>query len=129
MPRLLAGCLLWLGWSFLALGAILGAIYLPGHSGRINTFEGQFGLYPAGMFLFPIIVCGGFRYWTSRIENIWLKQLPYFAGVFNAYLAQMFGIYLFPEFLLLFQILCAVLYLVYLLLFVKFPRVGPPPLP
>jgi hypothetical protein len=81
------------------------------------------------MFGIPIVICAGLRFWIARMRNVWLMQIPFLVGLLFAYCAEMYGIFLVPQFLHWFQVLSATLLLLYLPLFVKFPRRVAPPLP
>jgi hypothetical protein len=119
---------MWLTWWFAAMVAILEAHYLTPARSRLNSFSQPFGVFAIGMFIIPILICGGLRFWLSRIRNPWLALLPFFGGIFFAWQAEMFGIFLFPEFCIVFQILSVVLFLAYVPIFVRPQRI-PPPIP
>ena len=130
MPPILSQCLLWLVWAGFALCSILTDLVIPSSFGKYNSFDGPFGGYGVTLVLLPIIVCGGLRYLIARMGRGWLVHIPFFFGVLTAFFAGQFGLYMLSGYLALFQILCAALFLLYLPLFVKFPRGGgPPPLP
>jgi len=111
--------IIWLIWSFSAVLSALMAVYLTIGHVRNNSFAGPINIFTVGMFFIPIIICGALRFWVSRIRNTWLGLAPYILGVVFAQQAELYGIYLLPEFLIVFQILSAVLFLIYLPLFVK----------
>jgi len=127
MATFVSKLIMWFTWLFVALLAVLMALYLT-RGPKLNTFSGRFDVFAAGMFLIPALVCGGFRFWLSRIRNSWLALLPFCGGLFFAWQAEIYGIFLLPEFYMIFQILSAVLFLLYLPVFVKL-RELPPPLP
>ncbi len=56
---------------------------------------------------------GGLRFWLSRIRNPWLALLPFVIGVLFAWDAGLIGIYVLPEFCIVFQVLSGVLFLLY----------------
>jgi hypothetical protein len=121
---------MWLAWTGFALIALMTAVFIPASFGTYNTFDGRFGVYGVSLLLLPIVVGGGLRYLLARMRQVWLMQIPFFLGVLSAFFAGQFGLYMLPAFLLLFQILSAILFLLYLPLFVKFPpRSVVPPLP
>lgn len=125
MSALVSKCVLWFVWGFFALFELLGAIYLP-----IKSSQDFNGLFAAGMVVIPVVLCGGLRFWIAHIQNVWLIQIPYFFGVVFAYSTGTYGNFLIPQLLHPFQILSALLFLLYLPLFVKFPtRSMVPPLP
>jgi hypothetical protein len=128
MPNLASKIIMWLAWWFAVTVAIMEAHYLIAPTPRLNSFSKPFGVFAIGMFFIPILFCGGLRFWLSRIRNPWLALVPFFGGVFFAWMAEMFGIFLFPEFCIAFQILSAVLFLVYLPFLVRPERI-PPPIP
>jgi hypothetical protein len=109
---------MWLGWLFFVLTSIMQAIYLTGNP-KLNTSGRPFGIFAICMFLIPIMICGCLRFWVSRIRNPWFVLLPYFIGVIVAQLEGLFGVFLLPEFLILFQFLSAVLFLAYIPFFVR----------
>lgn len=76
MSDLLSKFVLWFVWGFFALFEILGAILLPVQSRE----DGYNGVFAAGMFVIPIVLCGGLRFWIARLRNVWLIQIPYFFG-------------------------------------------------
>lgn len=121
--------LMWIGWAGAVLVAVLCAVYLPVATRPTTSVTNHFGIFPAGLLLFSLMVGGGLRFWLSRIRSYWLKLIPYFIGLFFAYQAGLYGTFLIPEFFTVFRILSAVLYLLYFPLFVRLPRSGPPPLP
>src|SRR4051812_25761842 len=125
----LSKSLMWLGWFLFALMAIMTAVYNPAAHAKVNTFARPFDVFAAGMFLIPIIICGALRFWISRLRKVWRTQVPYFVGLLFAFCAGQYGIYLLPEFLIVFQTLSAALFLLYLPVFVEFPATVPPPLP
>jgi len=127
MPKIVFNIIMWSAWLFVTLLSGFMAHFLTGGP-RHNTFSRPFDVFPVGMFLIPILICGGLRFWLSRTRNPWLALLLYCGGVFFAWQAEMYGIFLFPEFYKVFQILSAVLFLVYLPVFVRL-RQTPPPLP
>lgn len=100
-------------WTGLVLSSILNAIFLSeGIEGK-NSFEIRLDVFSVGMFLIPIIVSGGMRFWISRIKSRWLLLLPYLIGLVFAQSAGLYGLFLLPEVLIVFQGLSIVLFLVY----------------
>ncbi|MDB6026793.1 MAG: hypothetical protein JWM68_3016 [Verrucomicrobiales bacterium] len=128
MPNIVSKIIMWLTWLFVVLLAVLMAHYLTKGGPRINSFSRPFDLFATGMFLIPVLMCGGLRFWLSRIRNPWVALLPFFGGVFFAWQAGLYGIFLLPEFCMVFQILSAVLFLAYLPVFVQL-RQTPPSFP
>ena len=116
---------MWLSWLFLALVAILESHYLTVNNPKINTFAKPFGLFAAVMFLIPALICGSLRFWISRIRNPWLALLPFFIGLFFAWQAEMFGIFLFPAYYIVFQILSGILFAAFFPLFVRLQPITP----
>jgi len=108
--------LIWLSAVSLA---ILDGAFLTTDIRNLNSFQRPFETFAIGMFVIPILLCGGFRFWITRIRNPWLALIPYFFGVSFAWNTGNFGIYLLPEFCVVFQALSAALFLVYFPLFVK----------
>ncbi len=119
---------MWVAWLFVVQLAIFMAHFLTKGVPDLNSFSRPFDLFAAGMFLFPTFICGGLRFWLSRIRNPWLALLPFLVGVFFAWQAGLYGVFGLQEFCIVFQILSAVLFLLYLPLFVSVHRT-PPPLP
>ena len=119
MAKMIPKIVMWLVWGFSALSAMLTAHYLTIGVSLLNSFARPIGVYAIGMFLFPILICGLGRLWISRIRNPWLVLLPYSVGVFFALIAGLFGVYLLPEYCIVFQALSAVLFLVYFPKFVS----------
>src|SRR5258706_11722096 len=103
------------------------AQFLTAGVSKLNPFNRPFDLFAAGMLLTPLLICGGLRFCLTRIRNRWLALLSFFVGVFFAWQAGLYGIFLLPEFCMIFQILSAVLCLAYLPVFVRL-RQTPPPL-
>jgi hypothetical protein len=125
MPKIVFNIIMWLIWLFVTLLAGFMAHFLTGGP-RHNT--SPFDVFVAAMFLTPAFICAGLRFWLSRIRNPWLAFVPFCGGLFFAWQTELFGIFLFPNFYKAFQVLSAVLFLVYLPVFVKL-RQTPPPLP
>src|SRR5215510_3268790 len=111
MPRTVSKIIMWLAWVFLAYFAILTAHFVTPDISRLNTFSRPFDAFPIGMVAISILICGGLRFWLWRIRNPWLALIPFFVGLFFAWQAGMYGIFLFQEFCRVFQILSAVLFL------------------
>ena len=118
----IAKAIMWVAWLLCALTSVLMAIYLTRGLPKLNSFGRPFDVFAIGIFLFPLLLCGGLRLWVSCIRNPWLALLPYLIGVFFAWQAGCYGIFLLPEFLILFQILSASLFLAYLPIFVRVNR-------
>ena len=127
MPNIVFKIIMWLTWLFVAWLAALMAHFLTAGMSKLNTFNRPFDLFATGIFLIPLLICGGLRFWLTRIRNRWLVLLSFFVGVFFAWQAGLYGIFLLPEFCIVFQILSAVLFLTYLPVFVRL-RQPPPPL-
>lgn len=105
---------MWLGWAVFLSSAMLMSKYSPTNISSLNTFGKPFGIFAIGMFAIPILICGGMRFWLAYIRNPWLALPPYMIGIFFAWQATCYGIYLLPEFLIVFQILSAVLFFFYI---------------
>ena len=116
---------MWLTWLLVALLAVLMAHYLTKDIPRLNSFSKPFGLFPTGMCVIPVLICGGVRLWLFRMRNPWLALLPFLIGVFFAWQAGLYGIFLFPEFFKVFQILSHILFAVYLPFFVRLRPAAP----
>ena len=110
---------MWLTWLFAVLLAILMPHYLTKNIPKLNVSSTSFGIYGIGMCVIPVLICGGFRLWLARMHNPWLALLPFFIGTFFAWQAGLYGIFLFPDCFVIFQILGWILLLVYLPLFVE----------
>jgi hypothetical protein len=119
MSKAIPKIIMWLVWLFVALLAILMAHFNTKDISRLNSFSIHFGIFATGMCVIPIVICGGLRFWLSRIRNPWLALLPFSIGVFFAWQAGLYGIFLFPEFFVIFQILSLLLFVVYLPFFVR----------
>jgi hypothetical protein len=119
MPKTISKTLMWLAWSFAAFIAVLEAHFLTQGSSRLNGFSRPFDTFAIGMLVIPVLICGGFRFWLYRIRNPWLALLPFLVGLFFAWQPGLYGIFLFPEFCIVFQIMSAILFLVYLPPFVR----------
>jgi hypothetical protein len=115
----IAKIIMWLTWLFVALLANLMAHYLTKDISGLNSFSKPFGVFATSMCLIPVLICGSLRFWLSRIRNPWVALLPFLIGVFFAWQAGLYGIFLFPEFFMVFQILGGVLFVVYLPSFVR----------
>lgn len=126
MSSVISKVIMWLAWSFAAALAVLMANFLTRDIPMLNSFSRPFDVFATGMFLIPTFICGGLRFWLSRIRNPWLALLPFLGGVFFAWQAGLYGIFLLPEFCIMFQILSVILFLVYAPLFVRID--APPPL-
>jgi len=125
MSKTISKIMMWAMWCLAALQAFFLAHFLIGHTSRLNSFSKPFGVFAISMFLIPLLVGAGLRFWLTRIGNSWLALLPFFGGLFFALQAEFFGIFLFPEFCVVFQILCGVLFLVYVPVFVRSDRILP----
>src|ERR1051325_1051862 len=119
MSKVISKTIMWLAWLFVALLAVLMAHYLTKDIVRLNSFSKSFGVFATGMCVIPVLICGGLRFWLSRICNPWLGPLPFSIGVFFAWQAGLYGIFLFPEFFMVFQVLGGLLLMAYLPLFVR----------
>jgi hypothetical protein len=121
--------IMWLIWFSAVAWGLLMAVYIAPHVPKLNSFARPFDIFPAGMFLIPILICGGLRFWLSRIRNPWLALLPYLVGAFFALQAEPFGMYLVPEYCVLFQVLGAALLLAYWPGFIRDGDLQPPAAP
>jgi len=110
---------MWWAWIFTAALTLLMAIFLTKGVPKINTFSRPFDIFAAGMFIIPILFCGGLRFWLWRTRNPWLALLPFSIGIFFAWQAGLYGIFLFPEFFIVFQTLGGILLMSFFPLFVK----------
>jgi len=126
--RVISTVFMWVVWVSAGFIAILSAQYLTGDKSSLNAFSRPFDVYATGMFLFPVFICSGLRFWLSRIRNPALALLPFFLGMFFAWLTGFFGIFLLPDFCIVYQLLSAALLMVYLPLFIR-PGAIPPRLP
>jgi hypothetical protein len=122
MSKALPKILMWIAWGVLALYAILIAKFLSTDPSRLNTFSTSFGVFPIAMILIPVLICGGTLFWVSRIRNRWLALFPYLIALVFASQAEMYGIFIFQEYLVVFQILSTLLFIVSCPLFVKAPK-------
>jgi hypothetical protein len=120
MSKIFSLIIMWCAWLFTAFLVLLMAYFLTKGAPKINTFARPFDVLAAGMFVIPVLICGGLRFWLSRIRNPWLALLPFLIGIFFAWQAGLYGIFLFPEFFIVFQTLGGILLFAYLPLFVKF---------
>jgi len=125
MPNIVSKTIMWLAWVFVALLAVLMGRFLTKGVPKLNSFSRPFEVYGTGMFLIPILICVGLRFWLSYIRNPLLALLPFLIGVFFAWQAGLYGIFLLPDFCIVFQILSAILFLMYLPFFVRL-RQAPP---
>jgi hypothetical protein len=128
MPNIASKIIMWLTWLFVAVLTVFTAHFLTAGGPKLNSFSRPFDIFAIGMFLIPTLICGGLRFWLSRIRNPWLALLPFLVGVFFAWQAELYGIFLLPDFHVVFQTLSAVLFFVYLPVFVRLRQI-PPPLP
>jgi hypothetical protein len=128
MPNIISKIIMWLAWWFGVAQAFFMAHYLTGGSHKLNTFARPLDAFVIAMFLIPLVIGGGLRLWMLWIRNPWLALLPFFGGILFAWLAELFGIFLFPEFWRVFQVLCAALFVAYLP-FLAPLRQRPPPIP
>lgn len=129
VPHIASKVFMWLMWLFFASFSVLMAYFLTAKSPKLNSFAGRTDLFTFGVAAIPILLCGGLRFWISRIRNPWLALLPYFGGILFAQQAGLYGIFLVPEFCILFQILSAVLFALFLPPLVRTrPVPVPPPL-
>ena len=103
--RVISTVIMWVVWVSAGILAILSAQYLTGEKGNLNAFSRPFDVYATGMFLIPVFICGGLRFWLSWIRNPALALLPYFVGVFFAWTTGFFGIFLLPDFCIVYQLL------------------------
>ena len=126
--RIISKIILWLAWVFAVYLVVLETHFLTANISRLNTFSKPFDAFPIGMVLMCVVAGGGLRFWLWRMRNPWLALIPFFGGLFFAWHASMLGIFLFPEFCRVFQILSGALFLAYLPLFVR-RRESPPPIP
>ena len=110
---------MWVAWLFVALLAVLMAHFSTAGIPKLNSFARPFESFAAGMFLIPVMFCGSLRFWLFRVRNPWLALLPFLLGVFFAWQAGLYGVFLLPEFCIAFQILSVVLFLIYLPVFVR----------
>lgn len=125
MPSIVSKTIMWLAWLFIALLAVLMAHFNTAGISKLNSFARPFDIFAAGMFLIPVVFCGSLRFWLSRIRNPWLALLPFLLGVFFAWQAGLYGIFLLPEFCFALQILSGILFLIYLPFFVRLRQFPP----
>jgi hypothetical protein len=128
MPTVISKTIMWVVWLLAALWAILMAHFLTQGIRNLNAFSRPFETFAIGMFVIPLLVCGGMRFWLARLRNPWLALVPYLIGLLFAWQAGLYGIFLLPDFCIVYQILSAILMLAYFPLFVRVHEI-PPPLP
>jgi len=116
---------MWLWWLFLALCAVLTAHFQTRGIARLNSFDRPVDLFVGGVFLVPILLGGGLRFWLAYVRHPWLALLLFFPGMYFPLQAAMSGYLLVPEFCLIFQMLSGVLFVAYLPLFVWLREAGP----
>src|SRR4051794_36959464 len=114
MSKLIPKLIMWLTWLVAVFLAIMMAVYLTRDISPLNSFSKPFGTFAIGMFLIPIFICGALRFWLSRIRNPWLALFPFATGLIFAWQAGVYGIFLLPEFFIVFQILSGILFVIYL---------------
>lgn len=105
---------MWLAWLFAAFIAAMEAHYLTKNVSTLNSFSKPFGVFATGVCVIPVLFCVALRFWLSRFRNAWLALVPFLIGVFFAWDSSINGIFLFPEFFIVFQILSAILFLLFL---------------
>jgi|GEM_PF-6379353 len=120
MSKIFSLIIMWWTWVAAASLSVLMACFLTKGAQKIDTFSRPFDVFAAGMFVIPVLICGGLRFWMWRMRNPWLALLPFSIGLFFAWQAGLYGIFLFPEFFIVFQTLGGILLLAYLPLFIKF---------
>lgn len=125
MPSIVSKTIMWIVWLILVLLALLMARFNTVDVSRLNTFARPLGVFVPGLFLIPIVLCGSLRFWLARIRHPWLALLPFLLGVFFAWQAGLYGLFLVPEFCVVFQFLSVVLFLLYLPVFVLLQRSPP----
>ena len=126
MSKIVFKIITWLAWLSVVELAILMAHYWMADASTLHRVPRPFDVFTIGMFLIPVLFCGSFRFWLSRIRNPWLALFPFLGGLFFAWQAELFGIFIFPWFYVVFRILSAVLFLAYLPVFVRLRETPPP---
>ncbi|MCD6051474.1 MAG: hypothetical protein K0Q55_2883 [Verrucomicrobia bacterium] len=131
MSNTLHKAVMWSAWIIAVLLSILMTTVLSKGVAKLNSFAVPFDLFPIGIAVIPTVICFGCRFWFSRMKSPWLALFPYGLGLFFALQAGLYGIFLVPEYFIVYRILGVVLYLGLFPLFMK-QKAGnplPPPIP
>jgi hypothetical protein len=121
--------ILWVAWCGTAFLTLLMSIMLSKGITKLNTFSVPFDLFPIGMMCIPTLICGSLRFWIAHIRNPWLALLPYLLGVFFVMQTALYGVFLVPEFCVVYQALSVALWLLYVPVFTRLAPAIPPALP
>jgi hypothetical protein len=117
--ELIAKILMWIGWAFLIMGCIMFSIFLPANNETTNSFSRPLGVFELGMMIAPV---GSWMAWRfgllPRIRNPWIQMVLFGIGVFFSQQIMLYGIFLVPEYQVVFYGLCAASMLAYLPLWI-----------
>ena len=114
MDQVFRKVIAWMLWLMFVSGTAFFVIFLKSAPERTNTFALSGALIPVCAALVIVLGCGVFRYSLGRIRSPWLALISYGFGVIFCQLVLMMGVFLAPEFLILFQGLCVAFFIAYL---------------
>ncbi len=117
-----------LAWTFVALTTVLEVHYCTGSDPRVNSFSRPLDALVISLFLVAILTCGGCRFWLSRMRRPGWALIPYFLGLVFSWFTAMYGVFVLPEFALLFEGMGAVSLFFYFPVLVRLAS-SPPPVP
>jgi hypothetical protein len=76
-------------------------------------------VFIASMFLVAILTSGGCRYWLSRMRDTGWALIPFLLGLIFTWFTAMYGVFVLPEFLVLFQVMALAFFVLYFPAFVR----------
>lgn len=132
MSRILSKTLMWLLWAALATGSAILAHYLTAGITKLNTFDRPFDAVAITLVVFPVVVCGVLRFWLTRVQNPWFALVPFLIGMFFAQQAGFYGLFVMPEYCIVFQVLSGILIFLFVPFFIhlhSMPAQEPPDAP
>ncbi len=110
---------MWILWILFVFYGIMVSVFLAGGKEDTNSFDIRLDALAVGVLSIPVVICGGMRFWISKIQNEWLALGPYVVGLAFAEQSLMYGVFLYDRILIVFQLLSAGLLLMFLPAFVS----------
>src|SRR3954467_14861148 len=100
-------------WILAVWVGVMMAYFLTRGAHGLNSFARPWGLVDTGALSIPVLICGGLRLWLHWLRHPWAVLVVYSIGLFFALDESLQGIYLAPDWCLVFQAASAVLFALY----------------
>jgi len=106
---------MWIGWAFLLGACVMFSVFLTSANGQVNSFARPFDTFSAGMLIGPFALWMALRFaLIPRLRNPWVQLILYAIGAFFSSQIMVYGIFLVPEYQIVFFALCGIAMLCYI---------------